>query len=239
MGALRNLAILLFVISIPAALVTTTIRYLANEPRVYRYAVDDFGAVAASGIERGELLRANKELIEYFRSDQETVSIRVERQGREVDLFNAREAAHLEDVKRRFQLVSRVQEFSLLYVIAFLALVVLWAREVSGRTLAVLVALGNVLTLAGIGVLGGISLSGFNESWERFHTLLFSNEFWRLDPRTDHLIQMFPVPFWQDIVFFAGLLIVAQAALITLVAGIYLGVTSRAQAAARLSPSYT
>jgi integral membrane protein (TIGR01906 family) len=239
LAAFRNLAILIFVLCVPAALVTTTIRFLANEERVYRYAIDDFGAVEASGIVRSELLRANNELIEYFRGDQETVSIRVEQDGREVDLFNAREAAHLEDVKRRFELVSRVQEFSVLYAIGFIALVVLWAREVSGRAFAVLVVIANVLTLAAIGVLGAVSLAGFDESWERFHRILFSNEFWRLDPRTDHLIQMFPVPFWQDIVFFAGLLIVAQAALITLIAGIYLGVTARAQPARRLYPSYT
>jgi integral membrane protein (TIGR01906 family) len=237
-AALRYLAAFIFILSIPAALATTTIRYLANEPRVYRYAIDDFGAVSRSGIEREELLRANEELIRYFRNGAELVTIRVDIDGREADLFTPREASHLKDVKDRFRLLNRVQEFSVFYILGYVAIAVLWSREVSTRRLAVQTMIGSLVTLAAIGAVSAVSLSGFNDSWERFHELLFSNDFWRLNPNTDHLIQMFPVPFWQDIVFFAGLLIVAQAALVLLVAGIYVGVTSRATPARRLTPSY-
>jgi integral membrane protein (TIGR01906 family) len=237
-GAFRTLVIFLFVLSIPTALATSTIRFLANEPRVYRYAIDEFGAVAASGIERAELIRASSELIAYFRNDADTVNIRVQAPGREVPLFTSKEVTHLKDVKDRFQLMNRVQEFSVMYLLTYLAVVVLWGGEVSGRALASQVAAGSLLTLAVLGAIGGLGLSGFNSGWERFHEVLFSNDFWRLDPRSDHLIQMFPLDFWQNIVFFAGLLIVAQAALVLLVAGIYLGVTHR-PAARQFSPSFT
>ena len=50
--------IYLFILSIPVALFTTNIRFVANEPRVYRYAIDEYGAVGTTGIGRDELLKA-------------------------------------------------------------------------------------------------------------------------------------------------------------------------------------
>ena len=128
MGVIRILAATLFVISIPVALVTSNIRFVANEERVYRYAIDEYNAVAKTGIERDELLRASAEIRDYFNNDQETLAIRVQEDGREVSLFNARETAHMEDVKDRFQAVNRAQEFSVIYALGYIAVVALWAR---------------------------------------------------------------------------------------------------------------
>lgn len=237
-GAFRNLASLLFVLCIPAALLTTNIRFLANEPRVYRYAIDKFDAVQTTKISRDQLLSASDQLRAYFRNSDDTVSIRVQQNGKDVLLFNPRETAHLKDVKDRFHLANVAQELSLLYILAFIALVVLWAKELSPQRLAVLAALGCLVTLGLIGTAGGVSMMGFDSAWERLHLLIFSNDFWRLNPYTDHLIQMFPLPFWQNIVFLLGVLVAAEAGLLLLAAGIYLGVTSRNTAAAKLAPSY-
>jgi len=238
-GVFRGLAILLFVLCVFVALLTTNIRFLFSEQRVSQYAIDDFGAVAASGIDRNQLLHGASQMRQYFRNNEDTLSVRVKQGDREVSLFNPRETSHLKDVKFRLRLQNLAQEFSVVYVIAYMAIVVLWAREVSTRALAVQVAAGSILTLAVIGGLGAVSLAGFDSAWERLHLLIFSNDFWRLNPQTDHLIQMFPLEFWQNIVFFLGVLVAAEAALLLLGAAIFLGVTSRQPAPSRLSPSYT
>jgi integral membrane protein (TIGR01906 family) len=239
MSALRRIASVLFVLALPAALVTTNIRFIANEPRVYRYAVDDFGAVATTGIARDELLRAMGELRAYFKAGgDEPVSILVERQGREQSLFNPRETAHLKDVKDRFKLQNAVQEFSVLYVLTYIAAVVIWSREITVRRLAVNTMIGCGITVLAIGGAGAFGLSGFDSAWTQFHEVLFSNDFWLLNPRTDHLIQIFPPEFWQNIVFFIGLLTAAEAALILLVAGLYLGATARRAPEGELAPSF-
>ncbi len=49
------------------------------------------------------------------------------------------------------------------------------------------------LAVAGIG-----ALVGFQDLWTEFHLLAFTNDLWKLDPDTDHLIQMFPEDFWLD-----------------------------------------
>ena len=237
MGFLRHLAALLFILSIPIAIVTTNIRYVANEPRVYRYAIDSFNGVQATGISREELLRGSAELRNYFNNGQDTVAIRVERQGRETSLFNPAETSHLQDVKERFRWMNRAQELSVIYGLAYVAVVVLWAREISLRRLAVQVAAGCLVVMFGVVAAAAIGLSGFDQAWVNFHEVLFTGN-WRFNTQTDHLIQMFPPDFWESIVFFIGLLIVAEAALILVSAGIYLGVTSRHQPRRSLAPYY-
>lgn len=238
MGAFRNAACLLFVLCIPVALITTNIRFIANEARVYTYAIDQFDGVRTTGIDRAQLLRAGAEIRAYFRNNADTLNIRVVKDGREQSLFNPRETAHMADVKDRFLLMNRVQEFSVLYLLTFVAAVVLWSREVTTRGLAALFLAGCVVTVAAIAAAGVLAMSGFDAAWEQFHVLIFSNDFWLLDPRTDHLIQMFPPAFWESIVFFIGLLTAAQAALIFLVSALYLGATRRAQPVGDLAPLY-
>ncbi|HWC29813.1 MAG TPA: TIGR01906 family membrane protein [Dehalococcoidia bacterium] len=237
MRIFRTLTIILFVLSVPVALVTTNIRFMANEPRVYRYAIDEFNAPATTGIDRDELIRAGGEIRAYFNNDADTLAIEVTEDGRETSLFNARETLHMKDVKNRFFWVSRANEFSLLYVLTFIVAMVLWSREVSQRTLAVLVASGCVLCLALLGGVGAVGLAGFSSAWEDFHRLMFSNDFWLLNPATDHLIQIFPPDFWERIVFLVGLMIVAEAAFLILAAGLYLG-ASRHREEAQLEPEY-
>jgi integral membrane protein (TIGR01906 family) len=238
LSAVRIIAAVLFVLAIPAALITTNIRFMVNEPRVYRYAIDNFNAVSTTGLSRDDLIRAGAELREYFKNGDDVVSIKVQDKGREVSLFNPRETAHLKDVKSRLKLQNAVQEFSVLYVITYIAVVVLWSRELSVRRLAVHTMVGAGLTLALLAVAGGLGASGFDAAWRRFHELIFSNDFWLLNPRTDRLIQIFPPEFWQNIVFLIGLLAAAQAALVLLVAGLYLGATSRRVSEGELAPSY-
>jgi integral membrane protein (TIGR01906 family) len=238
LGAVRNLASVLFILAIPTALVTTNIRFMVNEPRVYRYAIDNFDAVAATGLSRADLIRAGGELRDYFNNSDDVVAIKVQDKGREVALFNPRETAHLKDVKSRLKAQNAVQEFSVLYAIAYIAAVVLWSREITVRRLAVNTLIASVLTLAVIGVAAGLGASGFDENWTRFHELLFSNDFWLLNPRTDHLIQMFPPQFWQNIVFFVGLLAAAEAGLLLLVSGLYLGATHRREPEPELAVSF-
>jgi integral membrane protein (TIGR01906 family) len=103
--------------------------------------------------------------------------------------------------------------------------------------MAVNVAVGAVLCLVAIGVGIAVSLAGFEGAWEDFHQLMFSNDFWLLNPAQDHLIQMFPPAFWESIVFFIGTMIAAEAAFLLLAAGIYIG-ASRHQASRALQTQY-
>jgi len=223
-GLFRNLATLLFVLTIPIALVSTTVRFVFNEPRVYRYAIDEYGAVQASGINRSELIRAGAELRTYLNSDSGPLRIQVMQDNRTISLFNPRETTHLNDVRRLVGDLNKVQLASTLYVLVYVASVVLWSREVSLRALAVAMSMGSVLTLGVLGAAAALSTSGFDAAWLQFHEVFFSDNY-KFNPLTDHMMQIFPQDFWQSIVFFVGVMIAAEASLILIGACIYLGAT--------------
>ncbi|MDZ4278048.1 MAG: DUF1461 domain-containing protein, partial [Dehalococcoidia bacterium] len=120
MGFVRQIAALLFIVALPVALVTTNVRIVLNEPRLYEYAADNYDTPRATGIERPELLRASGELREYFNNDADEIFVRVEEEdGRPVSLFNARETQHLRDVKTLFQTSFLVQEGAVIFALAY------------------------------------------------------------------------------------------------------------------------
>jgi integral membrane protein (TIGR01906 family) len=225
LAVVRGLATALFILAIPLALIGTNVRFLANESRVYSYAVDQYDTPVTTGISRSELLRASDELRAYFNSGAEYFNTRVEQGGKEVPLFNERETLHLKDVKSLLHWTYVTQEVALVYIIAYVVGVFVWARERPLRALAFQTLGGGLLTIAIIAVLAGFALSGFDRTFEHFHMVAFSNNLWQLDPRTDHLVQMFPEGFWFDLTMFLGLLTLAEAAVLSLGSTIHLTVT--------------
>ena len=45
---------------------------------------------------------------------------------------------------------------------------------------------------------GIAATSNFDSLFVKFHELIFANDFWQLDPRTDYLVRIFPDGFWLD-----------------------------------------
>jgi integral membrane protein (TIGR01906 family) len=228
LGFVRHTAALLFIIALPIALITTNVRIAVNEPRVYQYAIDEYDAPATTGIARPELLRASGELRAYFnRGGDDPIFVRVQKDGEPVSLFNRRETAHLQDVRTLFRASFRVQEASVVFVLAYVVLVFIWAREGSLRALATHVLLSGVLSVVVIGAVGAVAVAGFDAAFEQFHRIAFDNDFWRLDPATDHLIQMFPEAFWEDVSLWVGIGTLVELGVLALASGLYLGLTRR------------
>jgi integral membrane protein (TIGR01906 family) len=185
-------------LAVPVALITTNIRVAVSEQAVYDYSVRTYGASEASGIPEGELIRANGEIQHYLTADDAgPLAIKV-RNNRGVagPLFNAREAAHMADVRDLVQALFAVQIISVATVLTLaVVMLVIWPP----RALAMALLCAALLTGGILGTAGLVAASGFDSVWTEFHVLAFSNDLWQLDPRTDHLIQTFPEAFWQKI----------------------------------------
>lgn len=225
MGLFRQIAALLFIVALPVALVTTSVRVVINAPQLYEYATDHYNTTETTGIERSELLRASGELRDYFNNGEDTIFVRVQRDGGPISLFNPRETAHLRDVKNLMQLTFRVQEATVLFVLAYVVLVFVWAKEGSFRSLAKQILTSGLVTLVVVGALGVVAVSGFEAAFNQFHVIAFDNDLWKLNPARDHLIQMFPEAFWQDVSIGVGLVSLAGMGVLSALSAIYLGVT--------------
>jgi integral membrane protein (TIGR01906 family) len=208
-------------------LVTTNVRWAANEACLYDYSFDRYDAEAATGISRGELDRAADKLVRYFNNDDETIRVFVQEDDRRVSLFNERETSHLTDVKNLFRTVFRVQEASLAFALVFMVAVFIWAAEAPLRILARILLQASLLTLGLLALFGVLALVGFDELFLRFHLVAFTNDLWKLNSATDHLIQMFPRDFWFDATMLVAGLTAVEAVLLGSLSAVYLGVRPR------------
>jgi len=131
-------------------------------------------------------------------------------------VLEERERAHMRDVRGVFGgffLASGVATVGLLALVA-------GARRMGHVERAwSAIASGMRLLIVTIVVAGVIASVAFDAVFEIFHELFFPAGSFTFDPRTDHLVQLFPFDFWSETTIVLGGLIVVVAALISVGAG--------------------
>lgn len=221
LGALRALLLAVFVLAVPVALITTTIRATISEQAVYDYSVREFDAENAAGIPEDELIGANGEIRNYLVNDSSgPLAVRVTgERGEETALFSAREVAHMNDVRNLVQLMFDVQVVAVILVLTLaVVMIALWPI----RVLAAGLLYGAFFTGVIFGAVGFLALTGFDAAWTQFHGLAFANDLWQLDQDRDHLIQMFTEVFWFQITALISAAVLLQAILMAALAAAYL-----------------
>ena len=227
--ALRKAATFLFILSIPIALITTNIRAAVNEPHLYDFSIDQYNGAIVSGIPATELKAANRQLISYFNdNEQRAISIVVtDNEGDDISLFKPHETIHLSDVKDLLKKVFAIQTGAVIFALVFVASAVIWAGEATARTLAHSLLRASGLTIAVIVLAAIAAVAGFDDIWNRFHLLAFTNDFWQLSPSSDHLIQMFPERFWQLAILVICAFTILEALVLGAIAGVYIHYSRR------------
>lgn len=209
-----------FTLALPVLLFTSAVRLLAVDTAFAERGLREHGAAAATGLALAELDRAAEAIVRYFEDDAETLRIVVSDGEGELALFNAVETQHMRDVKALMRALFRANEAALGFVLAYAGAAVLWSGERTARQLA-----KRTLTAVGVGAaaalaVGALALAlGFDRFWSQFHEIAFTNDFWRLDPARDRLIQMYPEPFWREASLIAGGLTLGAAAALAMLAG--------------------
>ena len=217
-----RVATTLFIVSIPVFLISANVRFLVSDVGFYRNGLRDHHAAETTGIALPELDRAAQEIIDYFENDAKTLRIVVQDGSQEEALFNAQEIKHMEDVKRLIRFVFRLNEVTLAIILAYISCLVLWSRGRGVRRLARESIAGVAVGFIFVAVVGALALTGFDRTWNRFHRIVFRNDLWQLDPDTDHLIQMFPEPFWEGATYLVGALTLVEAFAIVATASTYI-----------------
>ena len=123
-------------------------------------------------------------------------------------LLNEKEQIHLEDVKN---LVTKGHQVLILLMLMHL---VLWIK-IKEKRKTLLYA--GILTLI---LLGLLMIVPFEQVFLKFHKLVFTNDFWLLNPATDNLIKMYPQIIFQTLAMKIGAITVLVAFL-ALTIGLY------------------
>lgn len=213
----------LFVLCLPLLLLSASIGGAANSISLYKYGFEKYEVSKTTGLDTENLAFLAEELIQYFNSDAQYISISVVKDGQSFALFNEREIVHLKDVKGLFRLDYWIFLGTLIYALAYIGFTI-WRRE--RRHLALGLIWGSGLTLGLMLVLGIGALLNFDQLFLQFHLLSFANELWLLDPTNDYLIMLFPRGFWYDATLFIAIA-TAVGAVVMGGIGVYLSKTTK------------
>jgi integral membrane protein (TIGR01906 family) len=170
------------------------------------------GAAALTGYSPDELSGATKAILHDLVVGPPDFAARVAG----APVLEERERAHMRDVRGVFA------GFGLLAVISAIGLVALYAgaRRLGHPERAwSAIATGMRGLIVGVVVAGVVAAVAFDALFELFHTLFFPAGSFTFDPRTDHLVQLFPFDFWSETTIVLGVVIVALAAVVAVVAG--------------------
>jgi integral membrane protein (TIGR01906 family) len=170
------------------------------------------GAAALTGYTTEELTGATNAILHDLVVGPPEFAVTV----RGAPVLEERERAHMRDVRGVFA------EFYALAIVAAVGLAALYAgaRRLGHAERAwSAIAAGMRWLIVGVVVAGVITAVAFDALFELFHTLFFPAGSFTFDPRTDHLVQLFPFDFWSETTIVLGVVIVVIAAAGTVVSG--------------------
>ena len=127
-------------------------------------------------------------------------------------VLNERERGHMADVRTVFRG---------LWVLAIASAVVLAvASRRANRARTWRAVRGGAIGLTiGVVVVGVVGLVAFDQLFELFHRIFFPAGSYLFDPTTDRLVQLFPFQFWEETAMVVGVVIIAIALGVAMVAG--------------------
>jgi integral membrane protein (TIGR01906 family) len=180
---MNNLIKLSFLVLVSVSFfLSLNLLFLARSERVYQVLAQRAYHEQLSSSERLQLgshlqqALFNKSSIQFYTSNNSA-------------LFNSKEIVHMKDVAELLELAFFWMLFSAL-------LLILGIKTSAPITL-------SLCRKAGLGSIGILLLSGltlslfFSPLFHVFHVFSFKNDFWLLDPKTDFLIRLFPIGFFQ------------------------------------------
>jgi integral membrane protein (TIGR01906 family) len=203
MKIIKIVAQWIFILCLPALLLTASLSAAMNCRALYEYGFSKYDISRVTGLAPEELTKAADGLITYFNSSEEYIDVTVIKNGQPFTLFKEREVQHLKDVKGLFWLCYYVLIGTGTYALAYLGVTLFWWRD--KRRLGWSLVGGGGLTLVLMAAVGIMIALDFNQFFLQFHLLSFANDFWQLNPATDYLLMMFPDGFWFDATLFVAL----------------------------------
>lgn len=117
------------------------------------------------------------------------------------DLFNEKEQQHMIDVRNITMAAGNMSRIYF-YLAAALAIIAAWTgARLKKRALPKLIGVLSAVTLIMIvvtNVMNAISSGGFEALFVGMHEAMFTNNLWLMDPATDILIRMMPLPLFEQ-----------------------------------------
>ena len=211
----------LFIVAAPLFLITASVTWALNSPGLYNDGFEKYSISRISGITDADLRQVGADIRHYFNSGDEPLAVKTLILGEQRDLFNDREISHMKDVKRLVRGVYVLTVASAVYLVGMIVIGLGLHRGWFVPALAKRLTWGGGLTLILLVVFSIAALVGFDGVFLKFHELSFTNDFWKLNPRDDYLVRIFPQDFWFDATIWVAIRVIAGGSILTVAGSSY------------------
>ena len=191
-----GVALALGLVALMLLLILTALHAVGTDDGLYYRLQTDAGILPETGISDGDLQALDAALAGYLAGDEAALTdpdggvMALEVFGAPQPAFNEREMTHLEDCYGLFALLRKVRGRLIPWAVL---LIVGGAYLLKDRRRTRRVAwLSPLILLVPLGAFAIWAAIDFDGAFTFFHRLLFSNDLWLLDPRTDLLIRICP-----------------------------------------------
>jgi integral membrane protein (TIGR01906 family) len=192
------LKILTYILWVPVIL-SISFEIITFSDWIYSYNWSRNNISNNTGLSISELNHSSNSIKDYFKNDIEKLQI-VITNNNDYHLFKEREIDHMVDVKNIIQSTLLFEKVGGAILIIFLIMLFYNKKlktieeNLRGIILKSFFLWGSFLSIIIFGM-----IVNFNYTFILFHKLLFRNDLWILNPRTDFLLMMFPQRFFLEI----------------------------------------
>lgn len=197
--------VLLGVFSIILAGILTVVDWIGTDDELYRELQMKAGILDAAGISEEDLGLLDGALADCLKGNENALEpLEVEVFGQVQPAFNERERIHMEDCRQLFILLRQARDAA---GIAGPILLILGALLLHDRGRIRRAAwIAPLVLLIPLGAFAIWAAADFGAAFNFFHKLLFTNDLWLLDPRTDLLIRLCPASMFMSMGMRIGIL---------------------------------
>lgn len=184
-----------------SALLTAADMTMYHIPGYYQYQFEGHEVLGDLNrdMDMKNALYAFDEMMEYLRGNRENLNIEVTADGARQEFYNAREKAHLKDVRNIVLKAYRLRFITaLICLISLIYIIIHCKRHQSARfSIRKTFVATCIITNAAFLLIVGIAAVNFDKAFTIFHRVLFANNYWRLNPNESDLINLLPQSFFE------------------------------------------
>lgn len=212
------------------ALILSAVQLVIFDESRFHKAYEEYNRYEYIGISEDDLHRVTHELLEYMKGNREDIVMYADINGEEEMVFEEREQLHMVDVLKLCNAGFIIRNVCAVLAVAIFFLAWCLYKKQGLRYISAGYLAGFGIILAGLVALVIAMIRDFSALFTKFHMLLFDNDLWLLDPRTDIMINMFPEEFFNTLGIAIGVFAIIFVSIPAVAAIIYLSKSKKAKA---------
>ena len=197
--------------------ITASVIWNINDVGYQKRSFENYKISKTTYLNLDELEEISKGIRYYFNSRQSSLNIPFPNSPN-TSVFNSTEISHMKDVKT---IIHYIYALFILTLGILIATIIGYMRNpYAKKRFWQLIIISSSITLILTILVGILMLFAFEQMFLLFHLVSFNNDDWILNPATDYLLMMYPLPFWFSVSIRVGLMIIILS-ILSLIISIY------------------